>query len=931
MEGFTPAYKNRSKPKAWPLINNTALGEFVKTALRASTKNTSKDGTCPLFGYQRFLKDFIQYKSPYRGILMYYGLGTGKTRASIAAAEAMSAKLDIVVMVPASLQKNYMSEIMACGNTAFSLNRKWRFVSKKDITDEDDRLHVEGTIVTKNKGVWVPYDDEDADEEDDEGQSWDSLDDKTRAAIIAQVESSMTSRYHFIKYNGLSQATSQAKIKRMMNTRFFDNKVVIIDEIHNFISSVVNGSKILGLLYTRLLKAKNVKIIALSGTPLINKPIELAYIMNLVRGPMTIYELEFEKSKKSKKGSKKDSSFEDKIKKYLEENPYVDTYKFVPGKRTLQIALVPYGFAKAGENGFVHRVKHDDDENPIDDIKQALTEEYGMTIVNDKQEDIKLLPQKSEDFEHMFGITKTGKIKNSKVLSRRLQGLVSFFNSYDPEQYPSVSERNIVKVKMTPEIFYTYERLRDNEREEERRRNRGDNDDKKSDFTSTYRILSRMACIFTFPTDIDRPYPSDMKRKKIFALDAVDNVDDDIEDEEDEESKTKNRSKKLDAIKKTVQDEYEEAKRMTLAALSSKHLKRESLAKHGPKYVAILKKMDELERGTALVYTQFRGLEGIGIMHKIMMNEGYSMMDCVKKRDSGSYELKVTGKKKGEKGSFIVFSDDKEKNRVLMNIFNSDFDKLPLKIVEDLRVIAKERGIKGDKFESKKNIYGDLIKAIFITKSGSEGISLKNVRQVHIMEPYWNDIRIQQVIGRAVRAGSHLALPKHERTVDVFVYVMVFGNKEQKDADGGLTTDQHILEVAEQKAEVIQALEDVMRSSSIDCEFNKSKHEGMQCMKIPEGFGKYAYMYQDVSLDERDTSLEKRTKGVKAKREFKVIGNKTRKLIFFTDTDGIMDGNKAILYEYPKEEDKTKLTRVGYIELDLKTMLPKNKTIVFDA
>ena len=743
----------------------------------------------------------------------------------------------------------------------------------------------------------------------------------------------MTSRYHFIKYNGLSQASSQANIKRMMNAKFFDNKVVIIDEVHNFISSVVNGSKILGLLYARLLKAKNVKIIALSGTPLINKPIELAYLMNLIRGPMTVYELEFEKSKKSSKGKNKAPSFEDRIGEYLDENPYVDIYKFIPGKRTLQIVLVPYGFAKTGEDGFVHRVKYDADENPMDEIKRALTDEYGMTIINDKHEDIKLLPQKHEDFEHMFGITKTGKIKNAKVLSRRLQGLVSFFNSYDPEQYPTVSERNIVKVKMTPEIFYTYERLRDNEREEERRRNRGDNDDKKSDFTSTYRILSRMSCIFTFPQDIDRPYPSDMKRKKIFALDAVDNVGDDIDDDdkEDEDSKSKSRSKKIDDIKKTVKEEYEEAKRTTLAALSSKHLARESLAKHGPKYVAILKKMDELERGTALVYTQFRGLEGIGIMQKVMMNEGYSMMDCVKKRETGSYELKIIGKKKGEKGSFIVFSDDKEKNRVLMDIFNSDFDKLPLKIVEDLKSLAKERGIKGDKFETKKNIYGDLIKAIFITKSGSEGISLKNVRQVHIMEPYWNDIRIQQVIGRAVRAGSHLALPKHERTVDVFIYVMVFGNKEQKDADGGMTTDQHILEVAEQKAEVIQALENVMRSSSIDCEFNKSKHEGLQCMTIPEGFGKYAYMYQEVSLDERDTSLEKRTKGVKTKREFKVIGNKTRKLIFFTDTDGITDGNKAILYEYPKEEDdKTKLTRVGYIELDLKTMLPKNKTIVFD-
>ena len=54
--------------------------------------------------------------------------------------------------------------------------------------------------------------------------------------------------------------------------------------------------------------------------------------------------------------------------------------------------------------------------------------------------------------------------------------------------------------------------------------------------------------------------------------------------------------------------------------------------------------------------------------------------------------------------------------------------------------------------------------------STSEGISLMNVRQVHILEPYWNHIRIKQVIGRAIRICSHRYLPMNERKVDVFRY-----------------------------------------------------------------------------------------------------------------------------------------------------------------
>ena len=57
---------------------------------------------------------------------------------------------------------------------------------------------------------------------------------------------------------------------------------------------------------------------------------------------------------------------------------------------------------------------------------------------------------------------------------------------------------------------------------------------------------------------------------------------------------------------------------------------------------------------------------------------------------------------------------------------------------------------------------GEIIKVLMITSSGSEGINLRNTRYVHIMEPYWHPVRMEQVIGRARRICRHKDLPEAE-------------------------------------------------------------------------------------------------------------------------------------------------------------------------
>jgi superfamily II DNA or RNA helicase len=65
----------------------------------------------------------------------------------------------------------------------------------------------------------------------------------------------------------------------------------------------------------------------------------------------------------------------------------------------------------------------------------------------------------------------------------------------------------------------------------------------------------------------------------------------------------------------------------------------------------------------------------------------------------------------------------------------------------------------------------DEFQVLVITKSGGEGIDLKGVRVVVVLEPPWTDSALQQIIGRAVRYKSHSHLPKADRRVDVYYLI----------------------------------------------------------------------------------------------------------------------------------------------------------------
>ena len=92
--------------------------------------------------------------------------------------------------------------------------------------------------------------------------------------------------YSFITYN------SSNVVKQIEAIGSLDNKVIIVDEVHNLATLMVNGLRGAGKqgyeIYKFLFEAINSKIIFLTGTPLVNTPFEIAILFNILRGPIEI-------------------------------------------------------------------------------------------------------------------------------------------------------------------------------------------------------------------------------------------------------------------------------------------------------------------------------------------------------------------------------------------------------------------------------------------------------------------------------------------------------------------------------------------------------------------------------------------------------------------------------------------------------------------
>ena len=120
-------------------------------------------------------------------------------------------------------------------------------------------------------------------------------------------------------------------------------------------------------------------------------------------------------------------------------------------------------------------------------------------------------------------------------------------------------------------------------------------------------------------------------------------------------------------------------------------------------------------------------------------------------------------------------------------------------------------------YNSRENYDKGIIKLLLVSSVGSEGIDLKRVRHLHIMEPFWNYARINQVKTRAIRYGSHSDLPKIDQKVNIFIYLSDYPKSYPKQKIKEYTTDVELYLNAVSYMKIINSFMHAMAESSIDC------------------------------------------------------------------------------------------------------------------
>ena len=868
-----------------------------------------------LLTHQKIVRDYLNIYTPYRGLLLYHGLGSGKTCSSISIAEGLKTHKNIIVMTPASLRRNYVEELKKCGDDIYKKNQFWEFIPIQSAADPMIQtlsaiLTLSREFITRQKGAWLVNVKKPA--------NYESLNRDERTSLDEQLNAMIEVKYTFLNYNGMRMSNLKTLSADFSKNPFSDH-VVIIDEAHNFISRIVNKLKrkdtLPMRLYNMLMQAENIKIILLSGTPVINYPNEVAVIFNILRGYIKTWKIPLQIGSQAKIDKKV-------LEQLFAGVNILDYIDYNDSSRVLTITRNPFGFVNVNERGEyvgVVKIAPEGDSSYISDtdferlILAALRgRDINVTPGSITIENHKALPDGLDAFRSYFIDAETGNVKNINMFQRRILGLASYFRSAQEQLMPAYEKSvnfRVVRIPMSDHQFAAYEKAREAERKLEKKSKSkrpakgkggagaagGGGDDIYEDAVSTYRIFSRLFCNFVFPTEIHRPLPKEGEDVEGAINDGANEEDvDAIRAEErtgnlngehtsdDIEEMTESIAKKVDAT-------Y--SKRIDLALSKLESGKQRYLTKlqdggelqnFSPKFLSMLENIqDPHHSGLHLVYSQFRSLEGIRIFSMVLDANGFARFR-IKKDASNSWVWDIRDEDKG-KHMYALYTgtETDEEREIIRNIFNSTWDYVPANIKQQLQQ------------KSGNNFMGEIIKVLMITASGAEGINLRNVRWVHITEPYWQPVRIEQVIGRARRICSHNDLKDEKlRTVNVMLYIMTFTPQQmaddsslqlrindvsKKNAQQPLSTDEALFEISSIKEEINHQLLLAIKQASIDCVIHRdsASKEKLKCFTFGSVTSNKFAFSPAIENEESDAASARNTKQTTLKlvsMEMKIAG-----------------------------------------------------------
>ena len=550
-------------------------------------------------------------------------------------------------------------------------------------------------------------------------------------------------------------------IRRLQNE--FNNRLIVIDEIHNIRKSEDNENKKVAIQLEYLVKAAaNLRFLLLSATPMYNNYKEIVWLLNLMnlndrRGKIETKDI-FDKN-----GDFKEAGEELLIRKatgYISfvrgENPYTFPYR-----------VYPNDFAKNNTFPQVQYPEYQMNHKKIKAVdKTRILSLYLNTIGNcqncgkcqycNYSYVISVLRNKSFNITTKTGIVRAmPNFENMetfgfKVLQIPLECLIV--------SYPIEGLKNILdnQKEVYSNEFETF----------------SENESVENESVENELDTSQNAGAESKELNID---PHDLTGKKGLKR---------MMDFEDNKERTPFFKGNFEYKKSTI-EKY------------GRIFSRKEIGKYSSKIKSILDNIysDSVSEGVLLVYCQYidSGLIPVALALEEMgfTRFGKDTKPLFKKAPSEIVDVRtmLPPKDKRDKNfmpaRYAMITGDRRLSP------NNDFE---IKGITDIN-----------------NKDGNKVKVILISKAGSEGIDLKFIRQVHILDPWYNMNLMEQIIGRAVRNFSHKDLPFEKRNVEIFMHGTILGENKEEAAD------LYVYRVAELKAIQIGKITRLLKETAVDC------------------------------------------------------------------------------------------------------------------
>lgn len=345
---------------------------------------------------QRVVAEYLKLHTPYRGLLLYHGIGSGKTCTSIVAAEGLKSEKKIIVMTPESLTTNFFKEIKKCGDESFRMDQRWvhKKVSERREAEELSKVVSLDVETILEKGVWLGA-----------AEDGEPLAQEDQEEVNLQVDKMIRAKYRSIAYNRMTEELIK-KLTENETKNPFDDSVVIIDEVHNFVRQIAKEKDPISVrLYHYLMGAQHCKLVFLSGTPIVESPYEIAIIFNMLHG-------------------------------------YIRKFTVQLAGDHPKIAGVEYKDNKAiiTQNAYM-----DHEEIDLKEVLKSLNADRDPTLVN-----YKILPDEESSFNKKF--IEKDRMTSRDAFQKRILGLTSYFGGANEEYMPKYDRNRdfvIIRVPMS--------------------------------------------------------------------------------------------------------------------------------------------------------------------------------------------------------------------------------------------------------------------------------------------------------------------------------------------------------------------------------------------------------------------------------------------------------------------------------------------------